>query len=65
MASALKDGMTLGGNLPDSLSPYLYHDHDDDYEYEEEEGHDNNDVLGSDTEKVVAELDTGKPTQKA
>lgn len=29
VASALKDGMTLGGNLPDSLEQYLYYGHDD------------------------------------
>lgn len=30
VASALKDGMVLGGNLPESLSQYLYHAHDND-----------------------------------
>ncbi len=29
VASALKDGMTLGGNLPDSLAQYLYYGHDE------------------------------------
>ena len=39
VASALKDGMVLGGNLPDSLSEYLYHGHDEGYDYEDV-GHD-------------------------
>ena len=68
MASALKDGMLLGGNLPDSLSQYLYpgdYD-DDDHEYElEDDGHDDNDdsTASNDAEKVE-ESDTEKSTPK-
>ena len=50
MASALKDGMLLGGNLPDSLSQYLYHGHDDEYEVEGD-GHDHGEIT-SDKEKI-------------
>mmetsp|Transcript_17384 Transcript_17384/g.40123 ORF Transcript_17384/g.40123 Transcript_17384/m.40123 type:complete len:369 (-) Transcript_17384:111-1217(-) len=58
VASALKDGMTLGGNLPGSLSPYLYRGHDEEHEYEEEERQ-------SDSENAVVEMDTEKTTRKA
>jgi len=62
VASALKDGMTLGGNLPDSLSQYLYHGHDEDDEYEEEKDEDLNNIY---TEKFVAEEDAEKPARNA
>jgi hypothetical protein len=68
VASALKDGMLLGGNLPDSLSQYLYHGHDDEddeYEYEDD-GHDDDDddSTGSDTKKVE-ESDAEKSIPKS
>ena len=37
VASALKDNMLLGGNLPDSLSQYMYHGHDGEYDDDEED----------------------------
>lgn len=42
VASALKDGMTLGGNLPDSLSQYLYYGHDEGIEDDGEDMEDYN-----------------------
>jgi len=66
VASALKDGMLLGGNLPDSLSQYLYPGDYDDHEHEcEDDGHDDNDdsTASNDAEKVE-ESDTEKSTPK-
>jgi hypothetical protein len=51
VASNLKDGMLLGGNLPDSLSQYLYQGHDEDFvEYTEDD-----DVGHETTERRVSE----------
>ena len=63
MASALKDGMLLGGNLPDSLSQYIYPGHEENDEYEDND-HDDEDVAGVDTGKTE-ELDAEKSKPKA
>lgn len=57
MASALKDGMVLGGNLPDSLSQYLHYGHDEGYSELEEDENDN--------EEIQVVLDAEKSTEKA
>jgi len=36
VASALQDGMVLGGNLPESLSPYMYYGHEENDQDEDE-----------------------------
>lgn len=65
VGSALKDGMLLGGNLPDSLSQYLYHGHDEDHVYDDIGDDDEEDIAVTDTATAAERVETEQLTPKA